>query len=138
MTIDELKAIYGVGREKKKYAQKESELQQQCVSWFRYTYPQYIICAVPNGGSRNAIEAAKLKREGVLAGFADLIIVADHRILFVEMKTEKGRMQDSQKAFKEKVEKLGFKYVVCRSFDEFRIIVSGFLGSKVNIKTQTV
>lgn len=91
-----------------------------CVNWFRYQYPKYLIFAVPNGGWRNAIVAAKLKAEGVLAGAADLIIVALDKVVFVEMKTAKGRQQESQKAFEAGVTRLGHPYYVCHSFDEFR------------------
>ena len=35
------------------------------------------------------------------------------------MKTEKGRQQPSQKIFQHEVEKVGYKYIVCRSVDDF-------------------
>ena len=110
----------------------ESEIQQSCVSWFRYAYPKYIIFACPNGGSRNAVEAANLKKEGVLAGVADLIIVADYKVLFVEMKTKKGRQQETQKDFQHRVEVLGHRYVVCRSLDDFMARVNEWLGQRKN------
>ena len=115
----------------------ESETQRSCVSWFRYAWPQYIVAAIPNGGSRNVIEAANLKKEGVLAGFADLVIIAERKILFVEMKTRRGKQRDTQKAFQRKVEQLGFKYVVCRSLDEFMITVNGWLGKTKRPDTVT-
>ena len=49
---------------------QESQLQQMCVRYFRYKYPQYLIYAVSNGGLRNSAEAKRLKEEGVLAGGA--------------------------------------------------------------------
>ena len=135
MTIDELHRLYAAGKpQKRKPRHRESEIQQSCVSWFKYAWQQYICFAVPNGGSRNAIEAANMKKEGVMAGVSDLIIIADHKILFVEMKTRKGRQQESQKAFQRKVEQLGFKYVVCHSLDEFMIAVNGWLGKETIIK----
>lgn len=47
-----------------------SEHSEQCafVEWLRWNHiPHY---AIPNGGSRNRIEAARLKAEGVSAGHA--------------------------------------------------------------------
>ena len=128
MTIDELKKVYAAGRTRRKPRHEESGIQQSCVRWFKFAYPKYICFAVPNGGSRNVIEAANMKKEGIMAGVADLIIIADHKVLFVEMKTRKGKQCDSQKEFQEKVERLGFKYVICRSLDEFIIAVNAWLG----------
>lgn len=99
--------------------QKESQLQSACVRWFRYQYPQNLIFAVPNGGSRNLLEARNLKTQGVLAGVSDLIVIAPQKVIFIEMKIDKGRQNENQKTFQQKVEKLGFEYVVCRSIEEF-------------------
>jgi hypothetical protein len=103
---------------KRKPRHDESKIQQAVVQWFRLQYPQYIIAAVPNGGYRNPKEAAIMQCEGVLAGFADLIIIAQRNVLFLEMKTEKGRQSEKQKEFQNKVTRLGFEYVICRSFDQ--------------------
>ena len=65
---------------------EESKIQQAVVRWFRLQYPKYIIAAVPNGGYRNSKEAAIMQREGVLAGFSDLIVIAQRNVLFLEMK----------------------------------------------------
>ena len=54
---------------------KEDNLQKACVTWFRLQYPDVVIFAIPNGGSRNPIEAAKLKATGTLAGVADLFVM---------------------------------------------------------------
>ena len=125
-----LKIVGGV--EKKKPRRKprhvESGIQQSCVSWFRYAYPRYLIFSVPNGGSRNVIEAANLKKEGALAGVSDLIVVAERRVLFVEMKTPRGRQQDTQMEFQRRVEVLGHKYVVCKSVEGFKRAVEEWLA----------
>ena len=102
----------------------ESTLQQTCVRWFRLQYPSLsrLLFAVPNGGARRKIEGAIMKAEGVLAGVSDLILLypsAGFHALCIEMKTEKGRQQPSQKIFQQEVEKVGYKYIVCRSVDDF-------------------
>ena len=131
MRIDDLLRLSPKEKgERRKPRHIESGIQQSCVSWFRYAYPRYVIFSVPNGGSRNAIEAANLKREGALAGVSDLIVVADHKVLFVEMKTQRGRQQQTQKDFQHRVEVLGHRYVVCRSLDDFMLKVSDWLGTK--------
>ena len=131
MTVDEMRKLYGIGLKadgKRKRGHAESDIQQACVRWFRWEYPRYLCFAVPNGGSRNAVEGANMKKEGVLAGVSDLIVIADHKVLFVEMKTRKGRQQDTQKEFQHRVEVLGFRYVVCRSLDDFINAVRAWLG----------
>lgn len=67
--------------------------------------------AVPNGGSRNKLEAINLKREGVKAGVSDLIIITRDKVLFLEMKQapkvlksgklsfSNSKVSDNQKAF---------------------------------------
>ena len=109
----------------------ESGIQQSCVLWFRHAYPRYLIFSVPNGGSRNVVEAANLKKEGALAGVSDLIVVADHKVLFVEMKAPRGRQQQTQKEFERRVEVLGHKYVVCKSVEDFMQKVREWLNAKV-------
>lgn len=107
--------------------EEEHKIQIACVNWFRYQFPRYLIFSVPNGGQRNAIVAAKLKAEGATAGVADLIIVATNKILFIEMKTEKGSQSDKQIEFEQKIKRLGFGYFVCHSLDEFIKTVKGCL-----------
>lgn len=118
---------------KRKPRQVEREIQQSCVRWFRYAFPHYIILSVPNGGSRNVIEAANLKMEGALAGASDLMVIAERRVLFIEMKKPGGRQQQTQKEFQRRVEVLGHKYVVCYSLDDFMQKVKEWLGTKKTI-----
>lgn len=118
---------------KRKSRNIESEIQQSVVQWFRMKYPNYIIAAVPNGGFRNAREAAIMQREGVLAGFADLIIISKQNILFLELKTPIGVLSKKQKEFQEKVNNLGFQYVVCRSFDQAVIVVESWIKKTTQV-----
>nr|DAY33448.1 MAG TPA: Nuclease [Caudoviricetes sp.] len=112
---------------------QESQLQQMCVRYFRYVYPQYVIYATPNGGTRNPIEAKRLKAEGVLAGVADLtVLLPQGRIIYIEMKVKGNRQTDNQKAFQQKAEALGYKYYVCYSFDQFKAIIEEELNTTDN------
>lgn len=118
---------------KRKPRHIESEIQQSVVQWFRMKYPNYIIAAVPNGGFRNAREAAIMQREGVFAGFADLIIIAKQNILFLELKTPIGVLSKKQKEFQEKVNNLGFQYVVCRSFDQAVMVIVSWIKKATQV-----
>lgn len=110
---------------------RESKLQQACVRWFRLQYPKLVLFAIPNGGYRNAVTGAILKAEGVLAGVSDLILLypsGGYHGLCIEMKTEKGRQQESQKEFQHRVEAVGYKYAICRSFDNFAEVIREYLS----------
>lgn len=105
----------------------EDFLQQQMVMWFNNKYclgknpNRYMIFAIPNGGKRNAREAKKLKNTGLLGGAADLEILGPDRFCcFVEVKLPSNNQQDNQKDFQNRVEKMGFKYYVVKSLEQFQ------------------
>lgn len=107
-------------KRKRKPRHIEESIQVACVKWFRLQYPNLVIFAVPNGGSRNLYEAKNMKESGTLAGVADLVIVGNGgKVLFIEMKAGKNKQEDSQVLFQNKVEKLGHKYIICRSKEQF-------------------
>ena len=111
----------------------EEDIQSSCVQWFRLSYPQYVIFACPNGGSRNRLEAINMKRSGVLAGVSDLIIIAERAILFIEMKTKTGRQSENQKTFQSNIEHLGFEYKICRSLSSFQLTIEKWLKEKYSV-----
>lgn len=123
MRFDELRRVYRTAR-RKKPDDDEHRLQCACVKAFRYKYPKlrHNLFAVPNGGRRDKITGARLKAEGVVAGVSDLILLKSSRhygALLIEMKTPKGRQQESQKEWERLITADGYKYVVCRSVKQF-------------------
>ncbi len=118
MTYDEMLALKAASH-RKRPRHIESQLQQSAVTWFRLQYPNLLIAAIPNGGLRNVREASIMRKEGVLAGFSDLVVIGPCNVLFVEMKTPQGRLSQFQKLFKDKIKSLGFEYIVCRSLEQF-------------------
>lgn len=110
----------------------ESRIQQSCVWWFRHQYAPLsrLLFAVPNGGRRDAVTGAILKAEGVVAGVADLILLfpsSGYHGLCIEMKTRRGQQRDTQKEWQAAVEKAGYKYIVCRSLEQFMGEVRSYL-----------
>jgi len=110
----------------------ESAIQQGCITWFRLQHRNLskMLFAVPNGGHRNATEAAIMKAEGVTAGVADAILLVarnGYSSLCIEFKAEKGRQTDLQKEWASEAEKHGNKYVICRNFDDFRAQITDYL-----------
>lgn len=57
---------------------------------------------------------------GLPDGFSDLIILpGNERIIFCEVKTAIGKQRDAQKRFEKIVTDRGYKYILCRSLDDF-------------------
>lgn len=113
---------------------EESDLQINCVETFRLIYPKYRwrLFAIPNGGKRGAMEAARLVKEGVLPGALDLFLAVPRPEkkaygLFIEMKTQTGRLSEHQVNFINEI-KEDYAIVVCRSVEGFLREVGEYLG----------
>lgn len=94
------------------------------------TLPRKLLFAVPNGGSRNKIEAANMKRQGVTSGIADVILLIPKKgycSLCLEFKTSIGRQSDEQKEFQRQAEACRSKYVIVRSAMEAIEMIKGYL-----------
>lgn len=75
----------------------------------------HFVFAVPNGGSRNVIEAANLKAQGVMAGVSDLILLLPgNKVYFIELKNPngKGRQSPAQREFEDNVRAYGNEYLL--------------------------
>lgn len=118
---------------RKRPSDMEHNLQAACVKWFRYTYPEmsHSLFAVPNGGRRDKATGGKMKAEGVLPGVSDLILLrknSQYGALLIEMKYENGKQSESQKEWQDMVEKDGYRYALCRSFEEFTQTIEEYLA----------
>lgn len=108
----------------------EQSIQQQIYLWFNNNYclkshkNRCMIFSVPND-SINAIETKRKINTGLLKGASDLIVVLPNKILFVEIKTEKGIQSENQKDFQNRIEVLGFEYHLIRSLDQFQKLIYG-------------
>ena len=101
----------------------EADLLRSVVQTLRITLPRSAIihhCAneVTEAGPRGARRQAILVGMGVRAGFADLMILCDGRVLFLELKAPKGRLRPEQEAFREAVQAQGFGWALVRSLDD--------------------
>ena len=120
------------GKTRKRQGHAEDDLQMQCVRWFRLQFPKLarLLHHSPNGGRRDAREGARFKQMGTQAGFPDLILLVaanGYHALMLELKTRTGRQQDTQKEYQQLVEAQGYRYVVIRSFDQFRETIKDYL-----------
>lgn len=100
---------------------KEAEEQIAIMNWAEYNmgrFPDLIMLYhVPNGGQRNAIEAANLKRQGVKAGVSDLVLASGHGGyfgLYIELKADKTcKASEHQLKWIENLKAQGYMAGVC-------------------------
>ncbi|AIM40747.1 putative VRR-nuclease [Idiomarinaceae phage 1N2-2] len=101
---------------KTKYPSEHLE-QVRFVAWMRKTHPNHWVFAIPNGGDRHRVTAAKLKAEGVSPGVPDLYIPSLK--LWVEMKRQKGgSLSAHQKEWRDYLLSIGDNWVLGNGFDD--------------------
>ena len=101
----------------------EADLQRAVVVALRFALPNSAIihhCAneVTEAGPRGAKRQAILVGMGVHPGFADLVILCGGRVLFLELKSLKGRLSPAQEAFRDAVLAQGFGWALVRTLDD--------------------
>ena len=96
-------------------------------------YPELeLMFAIPNGGLRNEVVAAKLRQEGLKPGVPDIFLPAardGYHGLSIELKNERGRMSKNQQKWLPKINAAGYLAVVCYGWDEARIRIEDYLSS---------
>jgi hypothetical protein len=110
--------------------------QVKVVQHIRAFYPDTIIAAIPNGGDRTASERVRLHSEGVLAGMPDLCVLEaknGFHGLFVEMKTDTGKVSSKQSDIKLQLNAKGYKAVVARSAAEAIKTIEEYLNGTQHI-----
>lgn len=105
----------------------EQALQIEVANVLRVVAPGVIWFHVPNGGSRNPVEAAILKAMGVRAGTPDLVFVLPGGVAgFIELKADTGRLSLHQRAFIEQAIGAGCAAAVCTSVAEVLLTLEGW------------
>lgn len=88
--------------------------------------------AIPNGGSRNLIEAIKFKRCGVMPGVPDICVPipsGSYHGLYLELKRVKGgKVSDNQKYWLEFLREKAYYAEVAAGFDEAKEIILYYLS----------
>ena len=120
----------------------EDDLQAACVRWYRIQYSAYkkLLFSIPNGAmlagdsATRARRWAQLEKTGAQSGVADLFLSIPSQGthgLYIEMKTKKGIHSPAQKDFQKAVEAAGYRYVICRSFEEFETVIKNHFLARV-------
>lgn len=120
----------------------EEDLQLACLRWWGCQWAHRTINGQaigdllhhsPNGGRRDAREAARFKRMGTRPGFPDLLLAipsSRHPYLAVELKTTSrgSRQSDCQREYQRKIEAAGGLYVIVRTLAEFEKTIDAYLA----------
>lgn len=114
---------------------REAQEQAIVIQWCKMQEKKYPalenIFAIPNGGYRNKIEAANLKKQGVKAGVLDLFLAypnGKHAGLFIEMKWGKNKCTPNQLEWIERLTRAGYEVNVCWSSEKAIESIKNYLG----------
>ncbi len=109
----------------------EHSIQKSFVEWFKRQFPKDQLCivAIPNARKCSYRMANYLKTEGLLPGASDILITLPgrSRMLWIEFKSEKGKLQPTQEAFLAKMKSVGCDFAVCRSVEEAIAALKAYL-----------
>lgn len=102
--------------------QYEAVEQIKLFRWVDFAVNRYpeleMLYHIPNGGSRNPIEAANLKRQGVRAGVPDLCLPVargKYHGLYIEMKYGDNKPTQNQKRWLRNLQRYGYATSICYS-----------------------
>lgn len=119
---------------RRKHSQPEARIQASAVQWLWNTYPETrgLFIHIPNEGNRNSLmDGAMRKALGLVAGAPDTFLFMSrggYHGLAIEFKTDIGVQSHEQKDFQARLELQGYKYCLCRSLEQFQIIIKDYLN----------
>ena len=113
----------------------EAEEQTALFEWAELQsgrFPEVrLLYHVPNGGSRNKTEAARLRAQGVKAGVPDLCLPVARggkHGLYIELKRQRGgRTSEEQEGWIKALRKQGFAAEVCKGWQEAAEMIVEYL-----------
>ena len=107
----------------------ESKIQQAIVKFAKLC--KIDVFFIPNGADVQASNRIRLTKEGLLPGVPDLFFPIASKTffgLFMEVKSEKGRVSPKQKKIMNKLSWNGYKCVVVYSLDDAIKELKEYLG----------
>lgn len=109
----------------------EYEIHKAVVDWLAVALPNALVMHIPNN-PRSQASGARLKKMGMKAGAADLIIIHHGVIAFVEVKKDKGRLSEAQKVFRDTCAEHQLPYAVIRGVGDLQAFLDD-LGIKTRV-----
>ena len=113
----------------------EASEQSALFEWAEYANnPELrLMFHIPNGGSRNIVEAVNLKKQGVKSGVPDILLPVARKCyhgLFIEMKYGKNKISENQTNWIINLSKQDYLCKVCYGFEEARKVIENYLKGK--------
>lgn len=111
--------------------QDEHDLQAMGIQWFRLTYPQLLIYAVPNAAKRSFALAARMKAEGLTKGIPDVHLAYPCHGkpgLYIETKTVNGTVSPDQAIVHAYLRAKAYEVAVPTTFEQFQTAVIEYLN----------
>jgi hypothetical protein len=117
----------------------EAQEQQALFRWAQCQsgrYPEWaLLYHVPNGGSRNHLEARALKRGGVKPGVPDLCLPVARggfHGLYIELKrVEGGRVTELQSGWMDSLLAQGYRVAVCKGWENAAALILEYLDLSI-------
>mgnify|MGYP004666730145 CR=1 FL=1 len=112
--------IFSLKSNMDRFIEYEADEQKKLFRWADFMKTEYpeldMMFHIPNGGSRNKLEAANLKKQGVRAGVPDICLPVargGYHGLFIELKFGKNKTTAKQDEWLAKLNEKGYAVAVC-------------------------
>ena len=114
----------------------EAQHQENVIKWsqqpsIRRQWPELaLLHHIPNGGTRDAVEAKHLKQQGVKSGVPDLcppVPRGQYHGLYIEMKTESGHTSDEQEWWGDRLQTQGYVWRCCHGWQAAVAVLEWYL-----------
>jgi hypothetical protein len=125
-------------------SQSEDELHRACVQWADAqagAMPELnALFHPPNGGARDGRTGARMKALGAKAGVPDLVLPIVRPVtwrngeripaggLWIELKSQSGRLRDTQKTWRARLLKHQHCWILCRTLEAFQAAVTDYIA----------
>ena len=115
----------------------EARHQASGIKWtqqpaIRRQWPELaLLHHIPNGGTRDPIEAKHLKQQGGKSGVPDLFLPVPrgrYHGLYIEMKTETGHTSREQEWWGEKLRTQGYMWEVCHGWQSAVSVLEWYMS----------
>ena len=112
-------------------ALKESSIQSRVVQFIKVFYPNTLMFSIPNGAHTSAANRLRLVKEGLLPGVPDLCILEKRKGfhgLFIEFKTDEGKLSKEQEKVIAQLGANGFLCFVARHHETAIKLIEDYLN----------
>jgi hypothetical protein len=124
-------------RVRRNFTMTEHDEQVNLMQWAAHAtcaHPElHLLYAIPNGGQRHKVTAAKLKAEGVKSGVPDLHLPVPRGTfagLYIELKRRKGGVvSPEQREWLNNLEAHGYRTYVCKGWESARDAILEYLAT---------